>query len=482
MKKYVSIFIMITFIFSLTVNVFAAPNIPKDEDIRSKRMRIRETSGDFIVYDGKRIPTPLSYNQNETIFQFGEGVGGLKEPEQIFIDEEDKLYIVDSGNNRIIKLDRFRNVEGIYTGPDDKPFKTPKGIFVDSDGSMFIADTGNSRIVHLGNNGEYVEEFIKPNSQLIEEATFEPVRIAVNHTGLIYVLNQANFRGFMVIDGYNEFRGYVAATTTEFDLMTVIWRKFGTEEQKRQIAQSAAPPYSSFVIDDSGIIYATTVMVLENQIVKLNSVGENIYKPQAYGGQEQPNFVDISVNKYGIISVLDSVTRRVYQYDQQGNMVTSFGGKGNWNGKFERPVSFDQASQGNIYVLDGYLNQIQVFEPTNFIKLVQEATKLHLDGEYEKAMDLWEEVMKIDSTYQLAFRGMAKTYTKREQWKEAIKYYKLGNDKEGYTIAFAQYRHQLFRDYFGWILLVILGIIVFIVWLGKLIREYANYQIDNIKI
>jgi len=37
--------------------------------------------------------------------------------------------------------------------------------------------------------------------------------------------------------------------------------------------------------------------------------------------------------------------------------------------------------------------------------------------------------------------------------------YKLANDQEGYSLAFEQYRHSLFRKYFGWIVLSIAIII-----------------------
>jgi len=464
-------------IFGMTTHAIAAPNTPSDLDVSEKVMRYKDTASDYVVYNGKQIPVPRSYIPSKFFSNLGDEVGSFREPDQIFIDDKDRIYIVDTGNDRVVKMNTLGTVMGVYYGPEDKPFKSPRGIFVDDDGSMYIADTGNGRIVHLSMDGEFIEEFVKPDSPLIRDITFEPFRISIHNTGFMYVLNQANFRGFMVIDAYNEFRGYMGATQIPIDFFTIMWRLFGTEEQKKKIAQQAAPPYTSFCIDESGSIYATLAYVTTNQIVKLNTVGENTYPEQVYGGVAEPFFVDIDIDKNGIISVLDSVTNRIYQYDQEGNMLTSFGGKGNWKGRFEQPVSLAQDSEGNIYVLDKKLNHVQVFEPTNFIKLVQKATKHHMDGEYEQAMEAWREVLKIDSTYQLAFRGVAKAYTKQENWKEAVRYYKLGDDKEGYTMAFSEYRHQLFREYFGWVVLAIVVGFALLILIGKAIIGFARNEI-----
>ena len=43
--------------------------------------------------------------------------------------------------------------------------------------------------------------------------------------------------------------------------------------------------------------------------------------------------------------------------------------------------------------------------------------------------------------------------------------YYLGNDKEGYSKCFSEYRHQLFREYFGWIVLAVI-VVCGALWIG----------------
>jgi sugar lactone lactonase YvrE len=62
-------------------------------------------------------------------------------PAYVTIDSNDNIYIVDSGNNSIRKIDKSLNV--ITLTSDD--FSTPTGIVV-SNGDVFISDTGNNRI------------------------------------------------------------------------------------------------------------------------------------------------------------------------------------------------------------------------------------------------------------------------------------------------------------------------------------------------
>ena len=93
--------------------------------------------------DSYSLTVPKAYNSVKTINNIGEFEGEqiyFKDPQDLFVDEKDNLYIVDSGNNRVVKMNEELKTVGVYYGPD-KAFSKPEGIFVDSDGDMYIADT-----------------------------------------------------------------------------------------------------------------------------------------------------------------------------------------------------------------------------------------------------------------------------------------------------------------------------------------------------
>ena len=442
---------------------------------------------DYIVEDGNRVPIPLTYTVKDVITLAGESKG-LMLAEDLFIDKNDIIYVADTGNNRIIKMDSEGMVLDYYTGPEERPFKSPKGVYVDNYGHIFVADTGNRRIVHLAPDGRYIEEFVRPVSELLDEHfTFEPSKVYVSPTGYIYTMKGQQL---LMMDAQNTFRGFIGAAEVGFDLTSVLIRMFASKEQKERIARRMPPPYINFTAGPDEMIYAVTLDYNGGQIKKLNSVGKNILKKQPFGEQRddkgehiKPIFSDITVDHNGIITVVKERTCKIYQYDQEGNLLTVFGGKGTRKGYFQKPSAIDVDSRGNIYVLDMNANSIQVFEPTKFIILVHSAVKLYSEGKYEEALKYWQQVLKIDENYRLANKGMAKTLMKAEEWKKAMTEYRKADDKDGYSQAFTEYRHHMFRKYFGIVVFAFI-VLAFLVFysikgykkLSERILDYIRYR------
>lgn len=91
-------------------------------------------SGDSYVLDGsRRVPVPSVYEAHaawQTFRTTGGEVLQLRSPQDLFISTQGYLYIVDTGNNRILRADDTGLVDRVYTGPADDPFKNPGGVFV----------------------------------------------------------------------------------------------------------------------------------------------------------------------------------------------------------------------------------------------------------------------------------------------------------------------------------------------------------------
>lgn len=434
---------------------------------------------DYVLEEGRPVPIPKTYEVKQVIFDLGEKGGFLNQPEDLFIDKRGFLYVADTGNNRIVKLTTEGKTIDSFTGPADKPLKNPSGIYVDEEGDMYVADTGNSRILHLSPQGKFVEQFVKPESELLgKDFTFTPNRVFVSPTGYIYAIKS---QSFLSMDANNKFRGFVGATEVGFDFNRMLVRMFASREQKNRIAKKLPASYSNFVVDDDGMIYATTINAQKGQIRKINSVGKNIYKDQFFGEMvfvnekaELPYFADIAVDKGGIISVLEQKSGKIYQYDQDANLLTVFGGKGKWKGAFDLPVSLVVDQAGKIYVLDKKLNNIQVFEPTRFIQLVSKAVSLYNAGDYRGSISLWKDVLKIHANYSLAHRGMGKVLLKEGDWKGSMEEYRLVDDKDGYSTAFKEYRHEMIRTHFAWVLLIAILLIAILGWIFVRLKVIAN--------
>ena len=447
-------------------------------------------SRDYTLDGTKRVPIPVTYSLKSVInnveAEDGERIY-FEAAEEIFINSQGYIFIADTGNSRIIKLTRDGKLVDIFKEAGDRNLKAPRGIFVDDDGNMYIADTGNHRVVHLSASGEFVEEFTKPDSGMLgENFTFEPSKIAVSPTGYIYVTRG---QSIMIMDAYNRFRGYLGQSDIGFRFLDVILRKFASEEQKRAVIKRTAAVYTNFTLDENGMIYATTLDHAEGEIKKLNSIGNNIYrkysradrkklsdiftkttltsKPFIYGERVdddgkpiRPHFVDLAVDKNGIVTALEQNTGKIYQYDQEANLLAVFGGKSDQRGKFDFPTSIEVDEEGNIYVLDRVLNNVQIFEPTKFIELVHKAVNSYSDGDYDEAYDIWGQVLNIDDNYPLAHVGMARALYKQKKWKASMDEYMMADDRAGYSLAYTKYRHEVFRENFALVtLFVILGFV-----------------------
>ena len=437
---------------------------------------------DYIIDSkGDKLATPLAYQVSDVVTYLGAEGGSLKEPQDIFVDNQDNIYIADSGNNRIVKLDANHQFVAEFT--DEGRLNNPQGVFVDEYGHLFIADTGNQRIVHTDAAGAYIEEFVKPETDMIDEsADFAVRKIFLSDQGYLYMIKGQQF---MMVDAYNEFKGYVGANEVGFSLMRTLIRLFASEEMKRRIATVDPPPYNNFVIADDGMIYAVAATD-SAQIRKINSAGKNLY-PTGYiaetiynenGFSTAPNYVDIAVNDEGIVSVLEQKSGKVYQYDQEGNMLAAFGGTGNKQGKFVLPVSLAQNSAGEVFVLDQSTGYVHVFTPTQFFKQVEAAVSLYAGGDYDAAYEQWKAVAAVDVNYPLANRGLALSLYKLGDLEQSMAYFKLAKDQAGFSKAFDDYRYEVLREYFFVVVLiaaVIVGGAIFLFFfLKKLARKVLN--------
>lgn len=467
-KKYITRFIINIVLIAIAMGLSA--------------QSVSAASTDYVLDSDNmgNIPIPWTYRVHHVIGDLGDA-GFLNQPEDIFIDNRGLIFVADTGNNRILKMDKEGSILHVFKGPEDRPVSSPNGIYVDKDGDLYIADTKNQRILHLSPEGEYVEEFVRPDSKLLDDdPVFEPVKISIDPLGYIYLIKG---KVFMTIDANNKFKGYKGSTKLTFDLRHTIVRMFATDEQKKRLAKREPSPYSNFEITDDGFIYTVSSVEKTSQIKKLNYVGKNIYPEKFYGeisisqkGQyEYPYFVDITVDKNGIISALDQRKGKVYQFDQEGNLLTVFGGLGRYKGVFETPSSLAVDEEGNIYVLDKTSNNIQIFKPTEFIKTIHRAVIHYSNGEYGEAMDHWYGVLKVDESYSLAHEGIAKSLMKAKRWEEALVGYREAGDKTGYSRAFSKYRHASVRKYFGYTILAVAGILFLMIKLIAYLKKISDY-------
>ena len=437
--------------------------------------------------DQNFIPMPAAYEVYDTIKNLGDA-GFMNHPEDLFIDADDLLYVADTENNRVLKMNRAGTVLEIIDSAAGAALNKPRGVYVHADGSLWIADTGNLRIATLYSDGGDRRVYNKPDSALLENNfTFDVQKIFVADTGYIYALKGANL---IALDEGNHFRGYLGADEVGFSLSRFLIRMFGSKSQIERTVKQEPASYSNFFIGADHMIYGILSNKDTAQIRKLNSVGNNTYPTEKYGftltDEEkkplEPTFSDITVEKNGIITVCDRDTGLIYQYDQEGNLLCCFGGEGTTRGLFQIPISLAADSEGFLYVLDYSTGAITIFRPTHFIRLIHQAVTLHGQGRYQEAMAYWEQALEIDSNYALAHQGVGKLLSKQEDWQGAMRAYYLADDKEGYSEAFAEARHEYFRQHFFLVVFLIVVVSFAVIKLLSLLKRKADQWADDVQM
>lgn len=432
------------------------------------------------TYDqwGNAVPSPSGYIPEKFISGIDMGTDPFDAPQDLFVDKVNKqIYIADTGNNRIVVIDKnykflFSISELKATNGDSDGLKSPSGVFVDKNQNIYIADTKNSRVVKCDKDGNILSLIGAPqNSAFSKDFEYKPLKIVVDDDGLIYIQALNVFQGLICMNQAGKFIQFFGTSKVEVTtklLQAQFQRLFMTKEQRNGVLGFINTEYSNLCIDTKGFIYAVVSKsdTSLNEIKKLNSNGDNILRVNPYGNSSvyfknnygdypvfytpsfemvDTTFVDVNYDETGMISVLDSARGRVFVYDEESNLMFIFGVLGTQLGSFTKPVALEKIGS-DIIVLDAVTNGITVFTLTEFGQSVVDAIKLYSDGKYLEAIEPWNKVIRQNSNYILAYDSLGKAYLRLEKYNDAMRYFKLGYDKLGYSKAQAEFVTKLSRE------------------------------------
>ena len=379
-------------------------------------------------------------------------------------------------------------------------FNGPTGVYVDVDegeSTIYVADNSNDRVVaftvdEIGTDeyktsvGKVKVVYTRPDASMYDSSvTFNPSKVLVDAAKNVYVCIKSITKGAVVFSKEGDFNGYFGANRVEATgevLMNAFWKIIFSREQAKKMRRSVPVEISNFDIDSDNFIYTVTESKSADTDIlkKLNSAGTNIYTNLGYsdytfgdaltkyyrGQTYSSQITDIDVSADGTINLLDLKTGRVFQYDDECQLLFIFGGIGQQKGTFNI-VNAVESRGSNVYVLDGRKCSITVFKQTEFGSIVHNAIALFNKGKYEEARQPWEEALRRDSNYWLAYIGLGNAYLNEGDYDTAMKYFYY-NSKSGYNDAFKSWRMNFIRDNFTVFAIIILVLLVGIYVLSTL--------------
>ena len=418
----------------------------------------------------------------------------ITKPQSLYIHNND-VYLVDTGNNRILQI-QYKNgkaelirVISEINGTTPATFNYPTDVFVDEEENIYIADQNNNRVVKVDKELNFVLDFVKPKDATFNQSSaFLPSKIAVDVAGRVYVLAVNVNKGFMKFENDATFTGYIGANAVKVNTADYIWKRYFMSKEQRAASESFVPTeYENMYMDEKGFIYATNTVFKEYELIsdaakpirRLNGVGNDIlikndrYPPigdldwKSDSLQYGPcKMADVTALKNEIYVVVDRMRGRLFGYDSQGVMLWAFGTKGSMDGTFGRAIALDHMGY-DLFVVDEQKNSITVFTPTEYGQLIYDATDAYLTGEYDYSAELWEKVMKLNANYSLAFRGIGRSLLRQEKHEEAMDYFKRAHAREEYGRAFKQYRKIWVEKNIWWVVILIALLLIVPLVIGR---------------
>jgi len=318
------------------------------------------------------------FNDNGVYFNkfgsFGTLPSQFSSPRGIDVDLNGNIYVADSENARIQKFDSSFNFKTQY-GDNSLAsgyFSIPSGISSSQDGNIYVADTLNNRIQKFNKDGVFIQswgsyggapgQFFKPHSLVVD---------SINH--VIYVADTYNFRiqkfsmdgTFLLQWGNSQLLGiiYGIALDTSGNIYIVDEshdriQKYSPQGQLlNQWGETGSNPGQlghprGIGLDSVGNIYVTED--LNKRIQKFSSNGESL---DTWNVAEGP--WGILIREDGQIFITNISYHKIFEYDNNGNLIGTIGSQGNNPGQFFFPRGIDLSIAGNIYIADAFNNRIQ---------------------------------------------------------------------------------------------------------------------------
>ncbi|WP_161991989.1 IPT/TIG domain-containing protein [Flagellimonas algicola] len=302
---------------------------------------------------------------------FRNGIGkeaGFDRPRDLARDSKGNLFVADFGNHAIRKIGPNGRVStfagnGVAGDADGlgvrARFKFPQGLTIDGADNIYVADTGNHAIKRIDPSGRVAT--IAGRAQGYRDgkgpdARFDyPSGIAMGGQNDLYV---------------SETRSHTIRRISldDFEVTTYAgskWRHSGTANGNLKTARFRFP--SGLAMDDNGnLLVADTY----NDMVRAIDLSAGTVRTLAGGDRNSdvkktkpPMFYcprGVAVDKQGIVSMTDTKNQCIRRIDLEGRIVTIAGvpnSKGYKDGqgseaKFSNPYGILNYDQGEIYVAD----------------------------------------------------------------------------------------------------------------------------------
>lgn len=342
---------------------------------------------------------------------------------------------------------------------------------------IYLSDKNNNQIVIVDANTYKVVQVVSaPTNISFSGKKFLPVKLVTDVTGRLFVISEGVYEGIMQMSYFGEFSSFVGVNYVTLTFWQTLWKKFLTEEQIKKQDTIINTIFTSIAIDDEGFIYTTSRAINDvddtKMIKRINPSGKDVLTRNGYhvpkGDLEYirtgtdtslrgpSRFTSITINDYGVYTVADGKSGRLFTYDDEGNLLYISAGKGNELDNLNTPVAIRYHGE-SILALDKTNKAILRYKPTEIGAAINKAVKYHYQGNLVASSEEWKNVVAKNPNYEFAYVGIGKSLLNEGRYTEAMNYFQTGYNVTYYSRAYKLYRDQQVEKYFTpfmWVLLI----------------------------
>ncbi|MFQ5824487.1 MAG: NHL repeat-containing protein [bacterium] len=265
----------------------------------------------------------------------------ISQPQALSIDPEGHVFLVDTGNNRILEFDK--NGKFIYSvggfGWEKEEFDNPLDISVKTSLDIFIADYNNERIERYDNKLNYISSFYSENTFTSSLQFGFPSSVDISKHGELFICDNENDR-ILKLNSFGE------------PVLSFGDYNWGDGQLEYPVKIEVTTSDMLYVSDQG-----------TNQIVIFDYYGNFITR---FGKKILHNPNGLAWTEDNKLFVADSGNNRIVIFNTEHEPIYFWGEEGEKIGAFKNPVDV-AIFQNQIYVLDSDNSRIQVFELTELV-------------------------------------------------------------------------------------------------------------------
>jgi DNA-binding beta-propeller fold protein YncE len=268
------------------------------------------------------------------------GSSSLNSPSDFILDHSGDIYILDGGNNRLVKLSpqgKFLKEVGGFGGGVNQ-FRQPTALAFDGGINILVADSQNRRLVRFDRNLNFAGSIDTYLDMSGTERGFGLVAgVRFTNQGDLLLSDTEEDR-ILKLDGFYNMSGEFGGFGYGFG-------------QLREPAAIVVDAQDRVYVADSG----------NGRIAVFNPFGKFLW---SLGEGELVAPKGLEIDTSGLVWVGDAGSGRVAVFSTRGRLITQFGGGGSSQVAFSYPTSIRVSSDGRLYVLDGREATLKIFEIT----------------------------------------------------------------------------------------------------------------------